>query len=189
MRGVRLAGVLVIALCAATAIAAGGKDKDKKDAKSSSRTTPLMVAVADGNAKFGAKDFLGALEAYKKAVSIAPNDPLGNYLVAEAQLAQGNIADAQAALAAAEKVGDKRPDVMGKVLFLQADSKEREKKWADAKTAWGRYNEWASKHDASAVPQTATARIQAIDDYAKLDAAYEEVRKRIAAEKTADGGK
>jgi hypothetical protein len=190
MRGLRLAGVLVIALCAATAIAAGGKDKDKKkDAKATTRTTPLMVAVADGNAKFGAKDFPGALEAYKKAATIAPNDPIGNYLIAEAQLAQGNIADAQTALAAAEKVGDKRPDVMGKVLFLQADSKEREKKWADAKTAWGRYNEWASKHDAGAVPQSATARIQAIDDYAKLDAAYDEVRKRIAAEKTADGGK
>src|SRR5438094_684679 len=119
MRGFRTAAGLVIALCAATAIAAGSKDKDKKDAKASPRTTPLMVAVADGNAKFGAKDFPGALEAYKKAVSIAPADPIGNYLVAEAQLAQGNIADAQTALAAAEKIGDKRPDVMGKVLFLE----------------------------------------------------------------------
>lgn len=189
MRRVRLAAFGVIALCAATALAAGGKDKDKKDAKPSGRTTPLMVAVADGNAKYGAKDFTGALEAYKKAATIAPQDPIGNYLVAEAQLAQGNIADAQTALAAAEKIGDKRPDVMGKVLFLQADTKEREKKWADAKTAWAKYNEWAGKHEAGAVPATAAARIQAIDDYAKLDASYEEVRKRIAAEKTADGGK
>jgi tetratricopeptide (TPR) repeat protein len=188
MRGFRAAAVAVVALCAVTAFAAGkdSKDKDKKDSKKG--PTPLMTAVADGNTKFAAKDFAGALDAYKKATTIDPKDPLGHYLVAEAQLAQGNIAEAQTALASAEKVGDKRPDVMGKVLFLEADSKEREKKWTDAKTAWGRYAEWASKHDAGAMPATASGRIQAIDDYAKLDAVYEDVRKRIAAEKT-DGGK
>lgn len=192
MRGFRSASAAVIALCAATALAGAAgkeKEKDKKDAKSAKGPSPLMAAVADGNAKFAAKDYPAALEAYKKAVAVAPSDPLGHYLVAEAQLAQGNLEGGQAALSAAEKVGEKRPDVMSKVLFLEADAKEREKKWADAKTAWGRYSEWASKHgDAGAVPQTATARVQAIDDYAKLDAAYEDVRKRIAAEKT-DGGK
>ncbi len=192
MRGFRAASAAVIALCAATAIAGAAgkeKEKDKKDAKSSKGPTPLMAAVADGNAKFAAKDYPAALEAYKKAIAAAPSDPLGHYLVAEAQLAQGNIADAQVALDAAEKVGEKRPDVMGKVLFLEADAKEREKKWPDAKTAWGRYNEWAAKHgDAGAIPATATARVQVIDDYAKLDAVYDDVRKRIAAEKT-DGGK
>lgn len=191
MRGFRAAAICVVGLCAVTAFAAGGKDnkdssKDKKDSKKG--PTPLMTAVADGNTKFAAKDFAGALEAYKKATTIDPKDPLGHYLVAEAQLAQGNITDAQTALATGEKVGDKRPDVMGKILFLEADTKEREKKWTDAKTAWGRYAEWASKHDAGAMPSTATGRIQAIDDYAKLDQQYEDVRKRIAAEKT-DGGK
>jgi tetratricopeptide (TPR) repeat protein len=192
MRGFRAAGAVVIALCAATALAGATgkeKEKDKKDAKGAKGPTPLMAAVADGNTKFAAKDFPAAIEAYKKAVQVAPTDPLGHYLVAEAQLAQGNIADAQTALSAAEKVGDKRPDVMGKVLFLEADVKEREKKWADAKTAWGRYNEWASKHgDSGAMPATATARVQAIEDWTKLDTTYDDVRKRIAAEKT-DGGK
>ena len=188
MRGVRASILCVIGLCAVTAFAAGGKDKDKDKKDTKKGPTPLMTAVADGNTKFAAKDFAGALEAYKKATTIDPKDPIGHYLVAEAQLAQGNIADAQSALATGEKVGDKRPDVMGKILFLEADTKEREKKWADAKTAWTRYAEWASKHDAGAMPSTATGRIQAIDDYAKLDQQYEDVRKRIAAEKT-DGGK
>jgi predicted Zn-dependent protease len=188
MRGFRAAAVGVVALCAVTAFAAGSKDKEKDKKDSKKGPTPLMVAVADGNTKFAAKDFSGALDAYKKATQIDPKDPLGHYLVAEAQLAQGNIADAQVALQAAEKVGDKRPDVMSKILFLQADTKERDKKWADAKTAWGRYAEWAAKHDAGAMPATATGRIQAIDEYAKLDQQYEDVRKRIAAEKT-DGGK
>ena len=104
-----------------------------------------MFTVFQGNGRFSAKDYPGALESYKKAVTLAPNDPLGHYLVAEAQLAQGNVAEAEAALAQAEKVGDKRPDVLGKVYFLQADAKERQKKWEEARAAWAKYDGWAQR--------------------------------------------
>jgi tetratricopeptide (TPR) repeat protein len=194
MRGFRLFSVIVIALSAFVAIASG-KDKkdlpkDKSDPTNHAALSKPMAAVALGNAKFVAKDYAASLEAYKRAVQLAPNDPLGHYLVAEAQLAQGNINEGEAALAQAEKLGDKRPDVMGKVLFLEADTKERQKKWADAKTAWSKYSEWAQKHiEAGAIPTTGAARIAAIDEAMKLDTQYEDVRKRIADEKKGDAGK
>ena len=76
MRGFRGAVVGVVVLCAVTAFAAGSKD-DSKKGDSKKGPTPLMAAVADGNTKFAAKDFSGALDAYKKAAQIDPKDPLG----------------------------------------------------------------------------------------------------------------
>jgi predicted Zn-dependent protease len=167
------------------------KQDDKKpkfDPNNRTAISEFMFTVVDGNTRFAAKDFTGALESYKKAVTLAPNDPLGHYLIAEAQLAQGNIADGEAALAQAEKLGDKRPDVLGKIYFLQADAKERQKKWEESRAAWAKYDGFAQRRggDGGVFPQTAAARIQAIDEMVKLDKSYEDVRRRIAAEK--DGG-
>lgn len=196
MRGFRLFALVLVA-ASAFALVADGKDKDKKDAPKAQKDDPnnrtalskQMAAVVEGNAKFNEKDYAGALEAYKRASQLAPTDPLGPYLVAEALLAQGNVAEGESSLAQAEKVADKRPEIMGRILFLEADAKERQKKWADAKAGWLRYKEWSEKHaDSGAVPYAAGMRIQAIDDYMKLDTQYEEVRKRIAEEK-ADAGK
>jgi tetratricopeptide (TPR) repeat protein len=191
MRSARIFMGAIVAISMLVAIASG---KDKKDAAKgpdpSNRTglSKQMTLVVEGNAKFANKDMPGALDAYKRAVQAAPNDPLAHYLVAEAELAQGHLPETEAALGEAEKLSDRRPDIMGKVMFLQADTKERAKKWSEAKAAWLRYSEWAKTHaEAGAVPQTATARVQAIDDAIKLDAQYEDVRKRIAEEK--DGGK
>ena len=65
----------------------------------------------------------------------------------------------------------------GKILFVLADLKEREKKWDDAKTAWKAYGDYAAKHvDAGMAPATPPARIQAIDDMLKQDKAYDVVR-------------
>lgn len=204
MRGFRASGAALVAVCALTALAAAagkGKEPDKGRFDPQNRTalSRPMSLIVEGNARFAEKDYAGALAAYGKAVQLAPGDPLGHYMVAEANLAQGKLAEAEAALKAAEKAGDKRPDVLGKVMFLEADVKEREadattdakeraQRWAEARAGWARYGEWAAAHgDAGAVPQTPAARVKAIDDYAKLEAAYVEVRQRIAAEK-ADAG-
>lgn len=163
-------------------------DKPKFDPSGRTAISEFMATVVEGNTRFAAKDLPGALESYKNAVALSPGDPLGHYLVAETLLVQGNFADAEAALAQAEKVGDKRPDVLGKVFFLQADAKERQKKFEDARAAWTKYDGFAQRRggDGGMFPQTAAARIQAIDEMVKLDKSYEDVRVRIAAEK--DGG-
>ena len=145
-----------------------------------------MEMVAQANAKATSRDFPGATELYRKAIQLQPANPLGHYLLGEVQLVQGNLTEAEASMNQADNVGDKNPNVKAKVLFVLADLKERQKKWDDAKAAWTRYNEYAANHDAGAMPASAAARIQAIDDMLKQDKAYEIVRQRILAEK--DGG-
>jgi tetratricopeptide (TPR) repeat protein len=141
-----------------------------------------MQRCLDGNAKYLAKDIPGAIDLYRQAIQLAPKRPLPRYLLGEAEIGANNLAEAEVALNEAEGISDDRdPNVRGKVLFVLADLKEREKKWADAKAAWTKYGEYAAKHtDAGLAPATPPARIQAIDDMLKQDAAYEVVRQRIA---------
>lgn len=147
-----------------------------------------MEAVVAANAKATSRDFPGATDLYRKAIQLAPSNPLGHYLLAEVQLLQGNVSEAEASLNQADSVGDKAPNIKLKVLFVLADIKEQQKKWDDAKAAWKRYTEYAGNHDAGTVafPASAAARIQAVDDMLKQDHAYDVVRERIAVEK--DGG-
>jgi hypothetical protein len=143
-----------------------------------------MDRCIKGNAKYLSHDVPGAIDLYRQAIQLAPKRPLPHYLLAEAQLGAGNLPEADAALSDAEQTSDDRdPDVRGKVLFVIADVREREKKWEDAKAAWKTYGDYAAKHaDAGMTPATPAARIQAIDDMLKLDKAYDVVRQRIADE-------
>lgn len=197
---IAVASIAVAALCSDESFAAGDKGPPKKPAQAADAGTSddqydpdnkthiskFMEIVAQANAKVTSRDFPGAVELYRKAIQLQPANPLGHYLLGEVQLAQNNITEAEASMNQADNVGDKMPAIKTKVLFVLADLKERQKKWDDAKTAWTRYNEWATNHDAGAMPASAAARIQAIDDMLKQDKAYEIVRQRIAAEK--EGG-
>lgn len=168
------------------AAADAGTSDDQYDPDNKTHISHFMEMVAQANAKATSRDFPGATELYRKAIQLQPANPLGHYLLGEVQLVQGNLTEAEASMNQADNVGDKNPNVKAKVLFVLADLKERQKKWDDAKAAWTRYNEYAANHDAGAMPASAAARIQAIDDMLKQDKAYEIVRQRILAEK--DGG-
>lgn len=189
-------GVAVATLAwSASSASAGDKPKPaghaaspaKYDPQNRTHISPFMETIALGNTKYIARDFPAAIETYRKAIALQPTHPLGHYLLAEAQLASGNLTEAEASFVAADNVADREPGVKVKVLFCLADLKERQKKWDEAKVAWQHYNDYGQAHgDAGAMPASATARIQAIDDALKQDKAYEAVRARIAAEK--DGG-
>jgi tetratricopeptide (TPR) repeat protein len=143
-----------------------------------------MERCVQGNKKFLAKDVPGAIDLYKQAVQLAPKRPLPHYLLAEAQLAAGDLPNGEATLKFALDLSDDRdPNVRGKLLFLNADVKEREKKWDEAKAAWQSYADYSSRHaDAGMAPTTPPARVQSIDDMIKQDKAYEVVRQRIVEE-------
>ncbi len=143
-------------------------------------------ACAAGDAKYAARDFPGAIEAYQKAIERDPKNPLGYYLIGEAQLAAGNLTEAEAAWNRASlEATEKQPALRAKVLFVLADLKERQKKWDDAKAAWQVYLDWANRFtNAGAFPGSAQSRQQAIDAAQKLDKAYAVVRQRIADTKT-----
>ena len=100
-----------------------------------------MEACIEGNKLFLSGDVPGAMDLYRKAIQLAPKNPLGHYLLAEAYLRAPNLPEAEAALKQADLASDdKNPNMRAKVLFLESDVYEREKKWQDAKTAWQAYS-------------------------------------------------
>lgn len=160
----------------------------KYDPENVTAPSQAMETVLEGNKKYLAKDYAGALDIYKKALVLNPRMALAHYLAGETFLAMSNLGEAEAAFKAAEEVTNaKEPLVRSHVLFALADCYEREKKWEDAKKAWQAYGEHAAKLDGGAHPASGVARLKAIDDYLTLDKKYEIVRQRIAAEK-ADAG-
>ena len=168
---------------------AGATPDDKYDPANRTHISKFMETCTQGNAKFVSRDFPGAIDVYRKAIQLQPTNPLGHYLLGEAQSASGNLTEAEASWTNADNLGDKDPPVKTKLLFVLADLKERQKKWDDAKAGWQRYAQYVAAHaDAGGSAATADARIKAIDDMLKQDKAYDIVRQRIAAEK-ADAGK
>lgn len=155
----------------------------------------FQETVTKGNQLYVQKDYAGATDLYKKAIQLAPKQPMGPYFLAEAYLAQGNFGEADAAIASAVDLApkDAKPSslaVRARVLFLRADVYERQKKWDQAKTAWQAYVDVASRvtGDAGAYPESGHERIRALQKVIDLEKHYAPVRERIAAEK-ADAGK
>jgi hypothetical protein len=164
------------------------KAHDPNNLTSLSSYMELCVA---GSAKYEAHDMPAAIDAYKRAILLAPKNPYGHYLMGEAQLGTGNVKEAETEWKLALDLTDeKTANVRGKVLFVLADLKERQRKWDEAKAAWQAYAEFAAKHaDAGVYPQTASSRQQSIDDMLRQDKLYEVVRQRIAAEAAEKKGK
>lgn len=164
---------------------------DRYDPENITAISQSMDHVVKGNEKYLAKDYQGALDFYKKALALNPRLAIAHYTSGEAYLALNNFPEAEAAFKAADDSATaKEPLVKSHVLFSIADCYERQKKWDDARKAWAAYAEHAAKiggTEAGAFPQSAAARMKAIDDWIALDKKYEIVRQRIAAEKN-DGG-
>jgi tetratricopeptide (TPR) repeat protein len=175
--------VPALALAAAPALAEGNKKKPAPAAEESSGGgTKYREACKDGNTKYAARDFVAAIAAYQKAIELDPNNALGHYFLGEAQLAGGNLIEAEAAWNRASlAAGDKEPALRARILFVLADLKERQKKWDEARATWQVYLDWAAKFpNAGAFPGSGQSRQQAIDSMKKQDTAYAAVRQRIA---------
>ena len=176
-------GALVVSLVAALAsFPRGGQaDGGKAASSSSGKAGAYTDACNQGAAKYAARDFPGAVADFQKAIETSPNLPLGYYLLGEAQLAAGNLTEAEAAWTRASSQSTDDPSMHARVLFVLADLRERQKRWDDAKTAWQAYLDWASKYtNASAFPTSGQSRQQVIDTRGKQDKAYDIVRQRIA---------
>jgi tetratricopeptide (TPR) repeat protein len=176
---------LVIAPVVALGQGGGAKAKDEIPSSASGK---YSLQCAQGNAKYGSRDFQGAIALYRSAIELDPKNPLAYYLLGEGQLAAGNIAEAEASWnRALTASSDKDPAMRARILFVLADLKERQWKWDDAKVAWQAYLDYTNRFpNAGAFPASARSRQQVIDAMLKQDKAYEIVRKRIA--ETKDGG-
>ena len=188
-RAIPWLGVLVLALPSVYAFA-----QENGDAASSPEVAPAAPSrtyageCSKGNAKYALRDFSGAIAHYHAAIDLDSKNPLGYYLLGQAQLAAGSIADAEASWNRASLAsGDHDPALRSRVLFAVADLKERQWKWDDAKAAWQAYLDWSSRFPSpAAYPASAASRQQVIDAMLRQDKSYDVVRRRI--EDTRDGG-
>lgn len=158
---------------------------DRYDPDNRTAISQQMETLVKGNEKYAAKDYNAAVDLYKQAIQLNPKHPLAPYLLGEAYLAQGNLGEAEAAFKQASELNDPRnPQFKSHALFALADCFERERKFPEARAAWQAYAEQAPRvPDGGAFPQSAAARLKAIDDWMKLEQDYVKVRERIANEK------
>jgi predicted Zn-dependent protease len=160
----------------------GDPDKSgaRKDPEGKTGISPYMEAVAKGERAFVAKDMEGARAAFQEAVQLDPTKTLGFFRLAESELAAGKLDDAASTLTTAQaKKGS--PDLQAKVLFLAAEVLERQKKWAEAKDAWGKYAQFLGENaKAVGYAATATERQKQIDRRVKDEADYGAVKDRTA---------
>lgn len=184
--------VLVPAIVLASMLARGegtpGNNQKKSETAGGAPSREYVSVCARGNAKYASHEFDAAIALYQKAIEMAPHQSLGRYLLGEAQVAAGNLQDAEASWnQAVLETNEKAPAIHARILFVMADLKEREKKWEEAKAAWQTYLDWVGRFpDGAVFPATAKSRQQVIDTMLKQDKLYDVVRQRIAA--TQDGG-
>lgn len=181
--------VPAVALSAPQEKPAEKKQDDKHDPENVIAISQYMETVAKGAEYYKKGDHTAAIDSFKKAIPLAPKNPLAHLLLGEAFLAKNNLAEAEAAFLAAQEasttLSGKEQVLRSHVLFAVADVYEREKKWNEAKAAWVAYNEHAAKlsPDSGAHPFTGIARKEAVEKVIEREKVYAAVRERIAAEK------
>jgi tetratricopeptide (TPR) repeat protein len=162
---------------AAAAPAKGGVRKDPKGVKGIS---PFWESLKKGDDLYVARDFDGAIAAYREAIAKEPQNALGHYRMGEAQLAKADLQEAEASWVAALRFVGGDLALKAKILFVLADLRERQKSHDDAKERWTAYEQLAQKNPGvKTYPASAGDRKKRIDVWKKLLEDYSAVRKRI----------
>lgn len=195
------AGFLMVTTCAGIVALvdpsadAAGKKKDgaafhpDHDPNNITGLSEAVEIVSQGNKKFEDKDVQGAIDAYRRAIALAPKNPLGHYFLGVGLLAAGNPQEAEISFNQAVSVGESNPGVKARALFALADLKERQKKWEEAKAAWQTYADYVTKHSDAGYAESGQTKMLAVDEMLKQDKAYDVVRERIAADKDSGAAK
>jgi tetratricopeptide (TPR) repeat protein len=127
-----------------------------------------------------ARDYPGAIQAYKEAIAQDPADPASYYFLGEAQIAAGSAAEADGTFATGLRYAGGKDEWRGKLLFVSADLRERQGKWPEAKKAWEEYAQFIATHpNAKGYAATATERVKVIDARVDLETKYAPVKQRI----------
>jgi tetratricopeptide (TPR) repeat protein len=152
-------------------------------------SSPYNPKIQKGIGLYAARDYAGAAVAFKDDIAAEPAAPLPYYLLAEAQIAAGSLADADASLQAGLARADTNDNVKCKILFVLADLRERQGNLENARKAWEQYAQFVASHPASnGYIATATERIRVIDQHFELDKKYAPVRQRIEQRLKETGG-
>jgi tetratricopeptide (TPR) repeat protein len=152
----------------------------RKDPKGLTGVSPFWESLKKGDNAYVARDYDGAIAAYKEAITKEPQNALGHYRIGEAHLAKEQMQEAEAAwVAGLRYVGANHP-LRAKLLFVLADLRERQKSYDDATEGWNKYEAFVREQPQSkGYAATAADRKKRVADWKKLVVDYGEVKKRI----------
>ena len=157
-----------------------GADGVKRDPKGIKGMSPYTELIVKGDRAYVARDFDGAIAAYREAIQKEPQNALGHYRVGAAQLAKGDQKEAEAAWVAGMRFVGKDGTLKGKLIFLLADLRERQKNNDEAIGRWKEYSKnSADEKEAITYPATATERVTRNETWKKNAADSAEVKLRI----------
>jgi TolA-binding protein len=141
---------------------------------------PFWQAIEKGDAASAARDFEGAIKAYREAIEKDPQNPMGHYRLGEVQLSQENLAEAEQSWQAGLRFAGKDPNVRAKLLFVLADLRERQRNQDDGIARWKEYAEHVqANRDAKGFPATAVERQKRLAEWKQLQADSLVVKERI----------
>jgi tetratricopeptide (TPR) repeat protein len=141
---------------------------------------PFWDALNKGDAAYIARDFDGAIKAYREAIEKESQNALGHYRLGEAQLAKGDMNEAEQSWQSGLRFVGKDEMLRAKLLFVLADLRERQKNYDEATSRWKEYEKHAqSQPTAKAFPATATERQKRITDWKQISTDSAAVKERI----------
>jgi hypothetical protein len=158
-----------------------GPDGFRRDPKGVKGISPYLELINKGDRAYVARDFDGAIAAYREAIQAEPQNALGHYRVGAAQLAKGDQKEAEAAWVAGMRFVGKDGTLKAKLIFALADLRERQKNNDEAIARWKDYAKNAEdEKEAVSYPATATERVSRNEAWKKNAAESAEVKDRIA---------
>ena len=158
-----------------------GKGEVRRDPKGIKGISPFWESLKQGDDSYIARDFDGAIKAYRDAITKEPQNALGHYRMGEAQLAKGNTQEAEASWVSALRFVGNDNSLKAKILFVLADLRERQKSYDDATDIWNKYEALAKEQPQTKMfPESAEDRKKVIATWKQLLVDYGAVKKRIA---------
>ena len=105
---------------------------------------------------------------------------MGHYRMGEAELAKGNLKEAEAVWQSALRFVGENGALKAKILFVLADVKERERSLEEATNGWNAYEAHSkAAPTVKTYPDTPTDRLKRIQEWKQLETDYAAVKDRI----------
>lgn len=156
------------------------KDSVRRDPQGIKGISPFMEAILKGDRAYVARDFEGAIAAYRDAIQLEPQNALGHYRFGGAELAKGDQRAAEAAFVNGLRFTAKDGTLKAKLIFALADLRERQKNNDEAIARWKDYSKNVEEQrEAITYPATASERITRNEGWKQLQADSAAVKERI----------
>ncbi|HVY28085.1 MAG TPA: tetratricopeptide repeat protein [Polyangiaceae bacterium] len=153
----------------------------RHDPKGTKGISPYLEQINKGDRAYVARDFEGAIAAYREAIKADPEKALGHYRVGAAQLAKGDQKEAEAAFVTGLRFVGRDGTLKAKLIFALADLRERQKNNDEAIGRWKEYSKNAEdEKEAITYPATATERVSRNEAWKQLSTDSAAVKERIA---------